>query len=94
MDVCVSVFDKYLQWPCVSVKKIIRTLTVHNTFKIWMQKCKLFTFTQDLHTIYTTIHTYMHKSSHNQSLTGIRNCIKLNPLLGIKPGIKVDNHDH
>jgi len=52
----VSVFDKYLHWPCVSVK---------NTIYIYIyieDKCKSKLFTLDLHVVYIAIDTYTHNN--------------------------------
>ncbi len=54
----VSVDDKYLHWPRVSVKKL---------YTLQQDKCKCkkfgwFTLTWDLQAVYTAINTYMHNT--------------------------------
>ncbi len=49
----VNVFDNYLHWSCVSVKK-------QYTLQKDKWKCKWFTLTQDLHAEYMPIDTYTH----------------------------------
>jgi hypothetical protein len=67
---CVSEFDKYLHWPCVSVKKNIYTLQQDKC------KCKIIghvsvndlTLTLDLHAVYMAIDTYTHNTGTKQSI--------------------------
>jgi hypothetical protein len=50
---CVSVFDKYLHWPRVSVKK----LYIHNN--------RISVGVNNLHALYMAIDTYTHNTSLN-----------------------------
>jgi hypothetical protein len=63
--------------------------------KVWTQKCKLLTFTQDLHVIYIRLLTLTCTTQVTTKVVRyvLKKLHQIKPLLGINPGIKVDNHD-